>query len=1007
MMSLLPTIAAGPALETNPVLPLWMLVPLALAAAGAVIWLYAIQRKLVSPVTALAISFCRLLLVILMAALFLQPAFRWTQTHTSAGTLWILADQSPSMHNADPQADLAERVRWAEGLGRVPASARNHSDYFLADLTAVASGFNTLRPSTGALLGSAKDSELADVAAFVKRLGDWAKEVDSVRRELASDGVIARTGVPDSLDRVVSLAREGASAARSALSLRGADDQVQWAALQTNLQLAQSELAQTAAREEQQFVAEHAGDSAISTAAAGVSNITRGELAWLELTSGEKRGGMAASDLFSRYHVRLAAFADTAQAGGTLTKGNYADTLRAALAAPDAGQGSHGQSTNLAEALRFVADQIPANESGAVIVVSDGRHNGPGDPTEVARLLGARGVRVYGLLTGSHNVSPDAAVEQVDAPDWIYQEDTLRASAMVRLDGLDGKEARVEFLRGDTLLGTKVIKAAGNQLVQRVEFSDKPLGALAFDYKVRVSPMEGEVNKDNNSANFRVAIKKDKLYALFIDDRPRWEYRYLAAYLSRPESMLKPQIVLLSPVFVQGVTAPPPVKASPSNPRVEAQLLPQTRDEWGAFDLIVLGDVPPDQLPIAAQQFIASAVRDKGATLITIAGQKYMPGAYAGTPLAEILPVTLDPQFDANTIARHTKGGFRPGLAPEGAASILGQLAGDSSANSALWSNMPAWYWHSPYTQAKPAASALWSITEAIGNGPAAREPAPTDPNAPAGSLAAARRTALLASLPVGSGKSLYLASDQTWRLRQIYGANSHDRFWGQVLRWAVGSDLPAGGKFVRFGATQQRYTQDQPVVIVARILHEDLTPYAGLQFSAVARPTGKDANGNALPGAAPSPGSPGVEGRFVESTDSPGYYRATLGGLPSGQSEISLKGTEVERLLEVDPSVTQKTLLISVTPTMDLERRNMNTDPAMLARIAQASGGFSIDVNYADVLAAHLPAVEKTQTSVKEAGFFSDPKSPGTFAAHWIFLGLFALLITIEWGLRKAAGLI
>ncbi len=91
--------------------------------------------------------------------------------------------------------------------------------------------------------------------------------------------------------------------------------------------------------------------------------------------------------------------------------------------------------------------------------------------------------------------------------------------------------------------------------------------------------------------------------------------------------------------------------------------------------------------------------------------------------------------------------------------------------------------------------------------------------------------------MPVGLGHSLYLASDQTWRLRQVAGENLHDRFWGQVLNWAVGSDLPAGGKYVRFGTNEPAYDQTQPVIVTARILHEDLTPYTGLGFSAVARP--------------------------------------------------------------------------------------------------------------------------------------------------------------------------
>jgi len=91
----------------------------------------------------------------------------------------------------------------------------------------------------------------------------------------------------------------------------------------------------------------------------------------------------------------------------------------------------------------------------------------------------------------------------------------------------------------------------------------------------------------------------------------------------------------------------------------------------------------------------------------------------------------------------------------------------------------------------------------------------------------------------------------------------------------------------------------------------------------------------------------------------------------------------------------------------MNAERRNMNTDPAMLEAIARAGGGFSVDGQYADLLLTRLPKIEHTSTSVYQLGFFTDPSAVGTRLAHGIFLALFALIITLEWGLRKRAGLV
>jgi hypothetical protein len=990
-MSMMCTLAA---IEFNPHGALWILLPLLPVAVVAIAFLYYQQRRLASRGAMILLTLVRVMLLLMVVGLFLRPAGKWTYTRTNSGTLWLLVDQSGSMQSKDQQATFAERVHWAEQLGHLSATVRDAKpDLVAAHYAAVANDFDFLRMEGSLTLsGKTAEEDRAAAAALGDHLAAWGKAVEGVRKMAVRDPSFKSArgaSVLDALERISSASHSGASAARSASTLREANAAVPWAMLQTNLSYAERDLPVIVAESDAAFEASHGGDASVSMATGHVTGVSRSDMAFAFLTGTEKRADRSLKDLLGKYRVRIASFADSGQAAGTVDASTFNDTLRAALATGDAGGG--GGATNMSTGLQTVAEQIGPDEPASIIIVSDGRHNTAGDPTEAARLLAARGVRVYGLLVGSHAVSADAAVDQIDSPDWVFKGDTLKAAAILRFDGLAGKTAKVELRRGESVVDTQTVRITGNQMSQRVEFNDKPPESMtAMEYEVKISELPGEVNVQNNRSSFRVAVKKDRLYALLIDDRPRWEYRYLAAYLSR-DQRLKTQVVLLNPAVVAGVGAPPAVKASPRNPRVEAQLLPETREEWQAFDLIILGDISPNTLSSTQQQYIAAAVRDKGSTLITIAGERYMPAGLANKPLADILPVTMNAQFDETTISRHKRFGFRPGLAPEGNGSVLGQLALDAQGNAVVWSNLSPWYWHSAYTEARPSASVIWSITEMAA-------PLAVEGGGLAG-LGESRKHALLATMNVGLGKSLYLASDQTWRLRQVYGTNVQDRFWGQVLRWAVGSDLPAGGKFVRFGSNQPRYAQGQPVVITARVLREDLTPYSGLNFSAVARPVKL--------GTAASPSTSTTEARFVESPETPGYYRATLGGLAPGDVEISMQGSEVERLLNNDPTVTQKTLVVKILPQLDLEQRNMNTDPALLQRVAAAGGGFSVDACYVDVLASHLPEIQRTEKITEEVGFFTDPTARGTKIAHWVFLGLFALLLTAEWTIRKIVGLV
>jgi hypothetical protein len=974
---------AGATLTLAPAFSPCLITPVILFSLVLSAFLYREQRRMAPFWTVLALTFLRFLLIFLISILLLQPSLRWEYHVTNAGSLWLVVDQSPSMQTSDPQSTPAERLHWADGMGLI--SRPDRPDTLSTQAGVLADELDAITPDPGT-----SSSSRAAIDAFADRVDAWTHKLDKLHGQLetaqSSLNMYHTNAGTNAVKEIVdasNLAQSNAAATRNATSLNEARNALNAFQIGGALRKTREALQPAITAADNSALAQMRSTTDWAATDLRLSSAPRADNAFSFLAGNDARAADALQTLIKQYHLHVASFSDKAQSAGIVDASSLADTLRSAFA-------PSGQATDMAGALQFVAEQISADEAASIILVTDGRNNVGSDPISPARNLAARGIRVYGLLIGSHEVSPDAAVEPVDFPDWIYAGDTVRPRALIRLDGLAGQTAQVEVRRGGQLLDTRAIRAAAAHDMVPFDFADTPPESeKVLEYEIRIAPMAGEVNTQNNVATFRVAVKKDKIYTLMVEDRPRWEFRYLSAYLSRRAGM-KVQTVLLQPVVVAGVGAPAPVMASPDNPRTEAQILPATLEQWQKFDLIILGDIGPDTLTAPMQQYLAATVRDKGATLITIAGQQSMPGGYGGSVLADLLPVTLDARFTPEQIARHGRYGFLPETAPTAGMSVLAQLGVDTGSNARAWQNMPAWYWHSACTEAKPAASVVWSIGE--------MEPVRAGGSAGPGGgavVAQANRRALLATMSIGLGRSLYLSSDQTWRLRQVGGVNLHDRFWGQVLNWAVGSDLPAGGKYVRFGTNQPTYEQTQPVMVTARILKDDLTPYTGLSFSAVARPV-RGTNGTP---------APTVEARF-EPMESPGYYQATLSGLPIGDDEISLRGAEVERLLNGDPTVTLRSILIKVFPTMNAERRNMNTDPDMLEKIARAGGGFSVDGEYADLLLARLPKIEHAEASILQLGLFTDPSATGTQVAHWSFLALFASIIGLEWGLRKRAGL-
>ncbi|MDB5295743.1 MAG: hypothetical protein JWO31_1726, partial [Phycisphaerales bacterium] len=606
---------------------------------------------------------------------------------------------------------------------------------------------------------------------------------------------------------------------------------------------------------------------------------------------------------------------------------------------------------------------------------------------------------------------------------------------------------QVNGLPQDTLVDTKELKTPRDrETVSLAEPKDKLAPPGLYDYRVEVKPVPDEAVLANNAQTVRVSVRDDKLAVLMIEDQPRWEYRYIANLLAR-DNRVRLQTMLLQPARIgwdadpsKNIAPPPPRKPTTDekDARADFQLLPETQEEWYRWPLIVLGDVPPEKLPRRQQEMIAKAVTDGGATLIVLAGPLNMPAAWGTSgqeqPLAALFPCEPSAEWSPAALQVHLKVGYHPAVAPDGERHPLSQFGLDEDQNRQVWQTIRsdpnlAWYWHSEYTQARGGASVIWSIADNLPGGIVAAGTAAGGGGAGGGSIAGslatrptsdeastgptalelARRRALLATMNAGLGKVMYLAGDATWRLRQVNGADYHERFWQQVVRWTVGTDLPAGGQWVRFGSDKPRYVGGEQAVVTARVVDKTLAPQRGLKVKVRARVVGPDSSaGPTAPGAPPATGPAAVvEAEMAEVPDAPGRYQATLGNLPPGRVELTLIGLEVEALLADDPKATQKALAVEVAAAANLEQRNVNADLRTLASLAATGGGTMLPAAYAAELADALPELSYTTRSVEQVSLFADPNERYTRTVHWAFLATFVGLIGAEWIIRKRAGLV
>jgi hypothetical protein len=1027
--------------DFHPQLPYWLLAVFAAIAVALVLVLYLAQSRVASRGAVIALSVIRTLLILLVFGMLLGPAWVFTSVTEMPGTLFTLVDRSGSMSRADPHATPIERLRWADAAGLLPAGARPGAvDRQAARLRLVDADLRRYQDLTRAV------PDEGTAPARMKELTEGLRRCHAALTAAADalDKDPTPQTNPELRNELRRIAGEALAAAEKVKGYtrpdQAAADLEKFGAYRKSLQTGAADLDAAANAADEALLAKN--DPGVVAAVAKAGTLTRAEIAQAVLTDKSRRNAAGFDTVFPRQPVRVITFGDVAAGSSPSSMDQNVKAVRESLTAADT------PATDEVAALQQAQRELKPTEPSAVVVIGDGRHNRrETDPRDDATQIAARGARVYTIGTGSATeLVPDAAVETLDAPEWVFKGDSIKFTAVVRLDNLPTDKVKVGLYRVRDASGSKqetlveqidltraaaartpgVAPRAGdnrrNSYRQTLSFSERAEALEkpgVYDYQVRVEPIDGETVKENNAQAARVAVRDDKFTVLMIDDQARWEYRYAQNYFAR-DNRVRVQSKLVRPARIgddddptknASITEARKPSTEEEDPRTDFQLLPENQGEWNQWKLIVIGDIGPDALPRAQQEMIVKAVLDGGATLIFLAGPLQLPGKWGidkeANPLVALLPVEPSDDVTEADRARRRRAGYFPVPAPDASNHLLNQLAVGDAENAEAWAKIArdknsAWYWHSEYVQARPGASVIWSIGDSDVGRPATR-PAASPATRPIGvdsptALQTARKRALLVTRSAGPGKVMYLDGEQSWRMRQVKGVNYHERFWGQVLRWAVDGELPAGGKFVRFGTDKPRYVGGESAVVTARVVDKTGKSVQGAKIRAVARLINPD----------PSKPNVPVEVQLREDPTQPGTYSGTLPNLPDGASEITLAGPEVEPLLAEDPKAVTKSLTVDMVRSANVEQQNVNPDHAALAAQAEAGGGAMVPIQYADLLAEHVPVLQFSDPSAKQIALFANPdKEPYARMTHWVFLGLFAALITAEWIIRKRAGLV
>jgi len=677
--------------------------------------------------------------------------------------------------------------------------------------------------------------------------------------------------------------------------------------------------------------------------------------------------GAALKALLERNIVQLAAFSGGVELVTWASGPGDAPELVASLERLTA----DGRRTDLAGAIEELLDKGQGRRLAAIVLASDGQSTGPGELKEALGMARGRQIPIYPLRIGSSRAGVDVEVGSLRVADRVFVSDYLQVEARVSTRGVSESTELVVRLvdeRSGREVASQTITLDPEVAEQVVSLQVKAEQAGKMRLRVEVPTLPNETAEDNNSEVVEVVVVDDRLRVLYVEGYPRYEYRYLKNALLREKSIELSSLLLEADAdFVQEGTDP-------------VRRFPQSPEELNRFDVVILGDVDPHGGWATAEQLtmLLDYVANRGGGLAFLAGERFVPHRLAGTPLAKLLPVRIDESF----LGRYEQPlleGYRWTLTPEGRrhrlfASLPEQAARQTADGAEVserpggFDELPELYWIARTSGPKPGASVLAEHPTARTRGEIVHD----------GGL-----LPLLVIAQYGAGMTLFQATDDTWRWRRKTGEFLHDTYWVQMVRaLALGN---RGGRSGRWTLRTDRrlYEYGETVSVQLDVLDPEwlaqlpeAMPFPILESPAGAAPTSDAMLAGNVVLQRIGPAASTFEGTWVAPRAGFFDVQTSSAWLRPGEAAISAS--------------------FRVRPP-DLEFRAPQADHEALNRVAELTSGAVIEL---DRLVEGLAGIR--DQSVRIPDDVVEPLWDSRLA-----MICFAMLLTCEWALRKAFGLL
>jgi uncharacterized membrane protein len=599
-----------------------------------------------------------------------------------------------------------------------------------------------------------------------------------------------------------------------------------------------------------------------------------------------------------------------------------------------------GSQTKLGTALDAARQELAGLPLAGLVMVSDGADTTDASLSDALLALKAASVPVFTVGVGEESLQKDIQIGRISVPRSALKGTSILVDAVVTHRGFPGETVMLDVEDEGRIVGSQEVRlpADGEPSAVRVRFTAAEAGARVFRFKI--SPRPGEMVTQNNARETLIDVRDRAERILYFEGEPRFELKFIRRAVADDKNL---RLVALNRTADNKF-----LRLGVDDADHLVGGFPKTREELFAYRGIILGSIEAGAFTGDQLRMIADFVEKRGGGLLMLGGPRaFAEGSYAGTPVADVLPVVLErpaKALDAGVVARLK---VRP--TRDGFAHAVTQLGATEQASSALWEKLPGLTSVNALRAIKPGATTLLS-----------------------GADERKREQIVLAYQRYGRGKAIAFPVQDSW-LWQMHADiavedMTHENYWRQLMRWLV-DGVP---DHVEAHTSAERVEAGETVTVTAAVVDPTFVEINDARVVAhVDGPKGL------------------VDVPMQWSGEKSGEYRGTFVAPDEGLYTARVEATRGTTALGT--GVTQ----LRAAPG-DGEYFDAGMNAARLQRIASETGGRFYKASAATALPEDMRYSGRGVTTTEERDLWHMP----------IVLGLILLLMCGEWGYRRAVGL-